>query len=61
MNIKVEFNNIYIMADYKKAFRNVIKKSFPDSVLLGCFFDVHYCKSILKKFKSLGILIKNFL
>ena len=44
------------MADYEKSLRNAIKKSFPDSVLLGCSF--HYFKCIIKKFKSLGLFNK---
>ena len=38
--INVDFSKIYFMTDFESALRNSLKKSFPESAILGCYF--HY-------------------
>ena len=58
-NIDIDFSKIYLMTDFEIALRNALKKTFPDSIILGCYF--HYIKSIVSKFKDYGLLRKKFL
>lgn len=58
-HIDIDFSKIYLMTDFERALRNALKKCFPDSNILGCYF--HYIKSIESKFKEYGLLKKKFL
>ena len=58
-NISIDTNKIYLMSDYETGLRNALKITFPNAVILGCYF--HYLKSIVKKVKELGMLKKNIL
>lgn len=55
-SIDVDFSKIYMMSDYEKSLRKAIKKEFPNTPLLGCYF--HFSKAIIKKYKELGLLKK---
>ena len=46
------------MTDYEKGLRCAVKKSFPDSPILGCFY--HYIKAIFNKCKKLGLVTKKY-
>ena len=48
-----------MMTDFENPLRNALKKSFPNSIILGCFF--HYLKAIVSKFKEYGLLNKKLL
>ena len=58
-NIDIDFSKIYLMTDFEKILRNALKKTIPNSIILGCYF--HYIKSIVSKFKDYGLLNKKFL
>ena len=45
------------MTDYEKGLRSAVKKSFPVSPILGCFYL--YIKAIFNKCKKLGLIKKN--
>ena len=56
--INIDFKKINIMTDYEKGLRCAVKKSFPDSPILGCFY--HYIKAIFNKCKKLGLVTKKY-
>ena len=57
-NINIDSSNLYMMTDFENPLRKALKKSFPNSNILGCFF--HYLKAIVTKFKDYGLLKKNY-
>ena len=44
------------MADFEDKLREAIKKNFPDSEILGCYF--HFIKNLYNKLKLLGLTTK---
>ena len=44
------------MADFEDKLREAIKKNFPDSQILGCYF--HFIKNLYNKLKLLGLTTK---
>ena len=48
-----------MMTDFENPLRNALKKSFPNSIILDCFF--HYLKATVTKFKEYGLLNKKLL
>ena len=54
IKIKIDFSEIYIIADFEIGLRKAINNSFPKATLLGCYF--HFLKNIFLKFKKLGII-----
>ena len=56
--LNIDFSKIYFMYDFEISLRNSLKIVFPNSIILGCFF--HYIKAIMKKFKELGLLKKQY-
>ena len=57
-NITVDFTKINIMCDFERGLRTALKKSFPNTIILGYFF--HYIKSIYNKCKKIGLITKKY-
>ena len=57
-NINIDFSKINIMSENEKGLRAAIKKAFPNSSILGCFY--HYIKAIFFKCKKLGLITKKY-
>ena len=56
LKLVVDFKKIYIYSDFEKSLRNALKRSFPETPILGCYF--HYIKCLFDKFKSLSLMKK---
>mgnify|MGYP003571405687 CR=1 FL=1 len=59
LNMKIDFKNIKIMADFERALRNAIHKNFLDSELMGCYF--HYVKNLYSYLKKIGLCKNNII